>query len=57
MLNKVHNEYKIKKWKDKLQKLSNQREKNISKYIIPIEIKMEQLRDKIRSFNPDYNQY
>jgi len=39
---------RVQLWEEKLEKLSNQRELNVNRYIIPIEMKIEQLRDKIR---------
>ncbi len=47
----------LEQWKRKLKKLSNQREKNINRYIIPIELKMEKIISKIREVEPDYNEY
>lgn len=40
---------RLQQWEEKLEKLSDQRERNVNRYIIPIEIKMQELRDKIRS--------
>lgn len=39
------------KLEEKLKKLSDQRERNIDRYIIPIEEKMMELRGKIRELN------
>lgn len=39
---------RIKQWEAKLEKLSNRRENNVNRYIIPIELEMSELRDKIR---------
>lgn len=41
---------RLNQWKEKLEKLSDQRERNVNRYIIPIEIKIEELRDKIENF-------
>lgn len=38
---------RLQQWQEELEKLSEKRERNINKYIIPIEIEMEKLRDKI----------
>lgn len=38
---------RVQQWEEKLSKLSEQREKNINRYILPIEIKMSELEDKI----------
>jgi len=40
---------RLQQWEGQLEKLSNQRERNVNRYIIPIEIKMQELRDKIRN--------
>lgn len=37
----------------KLEKLSDQREKNVNRYILPLEIKMVELREKIRKIEID----
>lgn len=34
---------------ERLQALSDQRERNVNRYIIPIEIKMSEIRDKIEN--------
>lgn len=44
-------------YKQQIKNLSEIRESYISRYIIPIEIKMGILRDKIRETDPDYNEY
>lgn len=38
---------RLQQWEEKFERLSEKREQNINKYIIPIEIEMEKLRDKI----------
>lgn len=48
---------RIDQWKNKMKKLAYKRESNVSRYILPIEIQMEQLRDKIREQDPDYNEF
>lgn len=40
---------RLQQWEEKLEKLSNQREQNVNRYIISIEMKMQELRDKMRS--------
>ena len=40
---------RLDQWKGMLERLSNQREHNVNRYIIPIEMKMSDLRDKIRN--------
>ncbi len=45
---KIMSKSRLEQWKTKHEKLSDQREKNINRYILPIEIKMQELKDKIR---------
>ena len=40
---------------ERLLALSNQREKNVNRYVIPIEIKMAELRDKIKKQHGNLN--
>ncbi len=40
---------RLEQWESRLEKLSDQRELNVNRYIIPIEMKMQELRDKIRA--------
>lgn len=44
---KLSTEQKIARLNARLQKLSDRRENNVNRYIIPIEIKMSDLNDKI----------
>lgn len=48
---------RIEQWKGKIKRLSDQRERNVNRYIAPIEIKMGELREKIRIIEPSYNEY
>ena len=40
---------RLQQWEEQLEKLSDKRERNVNRYIIKIDLKMQQLRDKIRS--------
>lgn len=44
---------RLQQWKDRLDKLTEKRERNIDRYILPIEIEQEQLRDKIMKANKE----
>jgi hypothetical protein len=48
---------RIYQWKKRLKNLSNKRERNVNRYIIPIEQQMSDLRDKIREVEPEYNDF
>ncbi len=48
---------RLEQWKGKIKRLSDQRERNVNRYIAPVEIKIAELREKIRIIEPDYSEY